>query len=214
VAVFFPRACLVSRWRPPCRRRPRRRRRGLRRATDPGDLSVLDADRAVAHQPEGTIVGHGGDCRIGQEQLEHARPCCVSTDTILSPAGCEIDPMPIKWEIFHDQKLVHIIANGRVTLPEMEEHFDALAVEPIACVVFEPATFSTAAGVGRMIVDTAPRSPATRQFAHVAQNISGRTTGRVEGTVKVRMAALFRNLRVRIRTAAAVADGRLLQPES
>ena len=39
--------------------------------------------------------------------------------------------MPLKWEIFHDQKLVHIIAEGRVTLPEMEEHFDALAVADV-----------------------------------------------------------------------------------
>jgi hypothetical protein len=28
--------------------------------------------------------------------------------------------MPLKWEIFRDQKLVHIIAEGRVTLPEIE----------------------------------------------------------------------------------------------
>jgi len=35
-----------------------------------------------------------------------------------------------------------------------------------------------------------------------------------EGTVKVHMAALFRSLGVRTRTAAAVAGGRLLQPES
>jgi hypothetical protein len=39
--------------------------------------------------------------------------------------------MPLKWEIFHDQKLVHIVAEGRVTLPEMEEHFDALAVADV-----------------------------------------------------------------------------------
>ena len=39
--------------------------------------------------------------------------------------------MPLKWEIFHDQKLVHIIAEGRVTVPEMEEHFDALAVADV-----------------------------------------------------------------------------------
>lgn len=39
--------------------------------------------------------------------------------------------MPLKWEIFHDQKLVHIIAEGHVTLPEMEEHFDALAVADV-----------------------------------------------------------------------------------
>jgi DNA-binding NarL/FixJ family response regulator len=35
-----------------------------------------------------------------------------------------------------------------------------------------------------------------------------------EGTVKVHMAALFRSLGVRTRTAAAVAGGRLLQPEA
>jgi len=56
----------------------------------------------------------------------------------------------------------------------------ALDLEPVACVAFEAATFSAAANAGRMIVDAAPRSPATRQFTHVAQNISGRTTGRVE----------------------------------
>lgn len=39
--------------------------------------------------------------------------------------------MPLKWEILHDQNLVHIIAEGRVTLPEMEEHFDALAVADV-----------------------------------------------------------------------------------
>ncbi len=39
--------------------------------------------------------------------------------------------MPLKWEIFHDQKLVNIVAEGRVTLPEMEEHFDALAVADV-----------------------------------------------------------------------------------
>lgn len=39
--------------------------------------------------------------------------------------------MPLKWKIFHDQKLVHIVAEGRVTLPEMEEHFDALAVADV-----------------------------------------------------------------------------------
>lgn len=39
--------------------------------------------------------------------------------------------MPLKWEIFHEQKLVHIVAQGRVTLPEMEEHFDALAVADV-----------------------------------------------------------------------------------
>ena len=65
----------------------------------------------------------------------------------------------------------------------------ALDLEPVACVAFEPATFSAAANAGRMIVDAAPRSPATRQFAHVAQNISGRTTGRDRACRPVRVQA-------------------------
>lgn len=36
--------------------------------------------------------------------------------------------MPLRWEILHEQKLVHIVADGTVTLKHMEEHFDALVV--------------------------------------------------------------------------------------
>ena len=36
--------------------------------------------------------------------------------------------MPLRWEILHPQKLVHIVAEGVVTLKEMEEHFDAIMV--------------------------------------------------------------------------------------
>jgi hypothetical protein len=36
--------------------------------------------------------------------------------------------MPLRWEILHDQKLVHVIAEGPVTLKELEAHFDALVV--------------------------------------------------------------------------------------
>lgn len=36
--------------------------------------------------------------------------------------------MPLRWEILHSQKLVHIVADGPVTLREMEEHFDAIMV--------------------------------------------------------------------------------------
>ena len=54
----------------------------------------------------------------------------------------------------------------------------ALDVEPIACIAFEPSTFSAAANNGRMIVDVAPRSAATRHFAHIAEKITGRTNGR------------------------------------
>ena len=36
--------------------------------------------------------------------------------------------MPLRWNIFHDQKLVHIVAEGPITLKDMEEHFDAIVV--------------------------------------------------------------------------------------
>jgi len=36
--------------------------------------------------------------------------------------------MPLRWEILHSQKLIHIVADGVVTLKDMEEHFDALVV--------------------------------------------------------------------------------------
>ncbi len=36
--------------------------------------------------------------------------------------------MPLRWEILHSEKLVHIVAEGPVTLKEMEVHFDAIMV--------------------------------------------------------------------------------------
>jgi len=36
--------------------------------------------------------------------------------------------MPLRWEILHPEKLIHVIAEGEVTLKEMEAHFDALVV--------------------------------------------------------------------------------------
>ncbi len=38
------------------------------------------------------------------------------------------EAMPLRWDILHDEKFVHVIAEGPVTLKEMEEHFDALVV--------------------------------------------------------------------------------------
>jgi pilus assembly protein CpaE len=58
----------------------------------------------------------------------------------------------------------------------------ALNVEPIACIAFEPSTFSAAANDGKMIVDVAPRSAATRNFARIAEKISGRTNGQGDRT--------------------------------
>jgi hypothetical protein len=39
--------------------------------------------------------------------------------------------MPLRWEIHHAEKLIHIVAEGKVTLKEMEEHFDALVVADV-----------------------------------------------------------------------------------
>lgn len=36
--------------------------------------------------------------------------------------------MPLRWDIDHVAMFVHIVAEGPVTLKEMEAHFDALAV--------------------------------------------------------------------------------------
>jgi hypothetical protein len=36
--------------------------------------------------------------------------------------------MPLRWEILHAEKLVHIVAEGVVTREELEEHFDAIVV--------------------------------------------------------------------------------------
>ena len=37
--------------------------------------------------------------------------------------------MPLHWKVLHDQKLVHVVAEGAVTRKELEDHFDALVVE-------------------------------------------------------------------------------------
>jgi len=54
----------------------------------------------------------------------------------------------------------------------------ALNMESIACIAFDPSTFSTAANEGRMIVDVAARSPVARHFTHIAETVSGRANGR------------------------------------
>ena len=37
--------------------------------------------------------------------------------------------MPLRWKVLHDQRLVHIVAEGVVTRKDLEEHFDAVVVE-------------------------------------------------------------------------------------
>ncbi|HEY4165785.1 MAG TPA: hypothetical protein VGM96_03385 [Reyranella sp.] len=36
--------------------------------------------------------------------------------------------MPLRWVIDHPERFIQIVADGPVTLKEMEEHFDAIAV--------------------------------------------------------------------------------------
>ncbi|HTR87410.1 MAG TPA: hypothetical protein VMI56_23200 [Reyranella sp.] len=36
--------------------------------------------------------------------------------------------MPLRWEILHPEKFVHIVADGVVTLQDFEAHFDAIVV--------------------------------------------------------------------------------------
>ncbi|TAJ36204.1 MAG: hypothetical protein EPO67_04045 [Reyranella sp.] len=36
--------------------------------------------------------------------------------------------MPLRWDIDHAERFVHIVAEGPVTLKEMEAHFDALVL--------------------------------------------------------------------------------------
>ncbi len=50
----------------------------------------------------------------------------------------------------------------------------ALQIRPIACIPFDPKTFSTAANDGRMIADVSARSAAAKCLSKIAQDISGR----------------------------------------
>jgi hypothetical protein len=36
--------------------------------------------------------------------------------------------MPLRWEILHPQKLIHVVAEGVCTLTDLEAHFDAIMV--------------------------------------------------------------------------------------
>jgi hypothetical protein len=37
--------------------------------------------------------------------------------------------MPLRWEILHPQKFVHVVAEGPVALEELEAHFDDMVVQ-------------------------------------------------------------------------------------
>ena len=39
--------------------------------------------------------------------------------------------MPLRWEILHAERLIHVVAEGKVTPKEMGDHFDALVVADV-----------------------------------------------------------------------------------
>jgi pilus assembly protein CpaE len=85
--------------------------------------------------------------------LRQARPNDVSPKLILNQVG-----VPRRSEI------------------KPAQFTKALDLDPVACIAFDPSTFSAAANCGRMIVDVAGRSPAARHFALIAEKVSGRET--------------------------------------
>jgi pilus assembly protein CpaE len=52
---------------------------------------------------------------------------------------------------------------------------EALQVEPVASLSFEPNLFGTAANNGQMIAQTSPKSPSAKAFAALARELTGRT---------------------------------------
>jgi pilus assembly protein CpaE len=67
----------------------------------------------------------------------------------------------------------------------------ALNLEAIACIAFDPATFSAAANLGRMIADETARTPAARHFAHIAEKLSGRPPSRARQTMRLSLKRLW-----------------------
>lgn len=85
------------------------------------------------------------------EQLKQVRPNDAPPKIVLNQVG-----MPKRQEIKPDKFAA------------------ALQIEPVACIPFDPSSFSAAANKGQMIADVAARSAASRSFATIAQAVSGR----------------------------------------
>ena len=87
------------------------------------------------------------------EQLKQARPNDAPPKVVLNQVG-----MPKRLEIKPDKFTA------------------ALQIEPVACIPFDPSSFSAAANNGQMIADVAAKSAASRSFAKITQAISGRAS--------------------------------------
>jgi pilus assembly protein CpaE len=85
------------------------------------------------------------------EQLSQARPNDAPPKVVLNQVG-----MPKRLEIKPDKFTA------------------ALQIEPVACIPFDPSSFSAAANNGKMIADVAARSTASKSFTKIAQAISRR----------------------------------------
>lgn len=87
------------------------------------------------------------------EQLRQARPNDAPPKVVLNQVG-----MPKRLEIKPDKFAA------------------ALQIELVACIPFDPSSFSAAANKGQMIADVAARSAASKSFAKIAQAVTGRAT--------------------------------------
>lgn len=65
---------------------------------------------------------------------------------------------------------------GMPKRPEIKlaDFADAVQIEPIAWIPFEPGLFGTAANKGQMVADVSPKSPVCGAFAELARALSGR----------------------------------------
>ena len=87
------------------------------------------------------------------EQLKLARPNDAPPKLVLNQVG-----VPKRLEIKPDK------------------FAETLQIEPVACIPFDPSSFSAAANNGQLIADVAAKSAASRSFAKIAQAVTGRAT--------------------------------------
>jgi hypothetical protein len=77
--------------------------------------------------------------------------------------------MPLRWAIDHPERFIHIVADGPVTLKEMEEHFDAIAVAE----AMGYAKLFDASGLEPVYTDEDVMAMAARLSAYTASMESG-----------------------------------------
>jgi pilus assembly protein CpaE len=74
-----------------------------------------------------------------------------------------------------------------------EKFADVLHIKPVACIPFEPATFSAAANEGKMIAEVSSKVAACGCFKKIAESVSGRTPLKNSGKAGFSFARLWRS---------------------